>query len=121
MVKIILFLRRKPELSAEDFDDWYLNTHVPWVVDLHRPHLARYVVNTAAHQRDLDGKPGRATTWDAVAELTYHDDAGFEAAFDEHNMSECRADTARHVIEIEHFISRETIAHREPLPTEEIQ
>ena len=55
MIKRISLLTRKPELSREEFSDYWLNVHGPMVERL--PNVIRYVQNHItddAHRHDLE-------------------------------------------------------------------
>ena len=87
MVKILFCLRRKPGLSRDAFQEYWLNRHAQLVLD--RAHLLgirRYVqshtifdprLNGMADQRGFAGEPfdGVAELWFDAAEVLYTNDA----------------------------------------------
>ena len=61
MVKVMIFLSRRPGLSAEAFEEHLRATHLPLVTQM--PGLRRLVINRV--RPDLSGAP---PAWDAIAE-----------------------------------------------------
>jgi uncharacterized protein (TIGR02118 family) len=73
MVKVIAFLRRRADLTFDDFVEHWSENHSVFVREL--PGIRRYVQN-AAHLR-----PGREWPYDGVAELWFDDVAAVKIAF----------------------------------------
>lgn len=77
MVKLIYCLRRQPQLTREQFQDYWLNTHGPLV----RGHadvlnIRRYVqLHTAAHPLNdtLQSGRGAPEAYDGIAEIWFDD------------------------------------------------
>jgi uncharacterized protein (TIGR02118 family) len=75
MIKLVFSLRRKPELSREGFQEYWLGTHGPLV----RSHaevlgIRRYVQVHALHenvQLTVQASRGAPPAYDGVAELWY--------------------------------------------------
>jgi uncharacterized protein (TIGR02118 family) len=80
MFKVVMLLNKKPELTREQFIDYYDNRHVPLVHSL----LPK---GAAVHRRNFVA-PGQATTGDcdAVVEVFYEDLETAQAAM--HAMSD---------------------------------
>jgi uncharacterized protein (TIGR02118 family) len=84
MLKLVFCLRRRPELSREEFQLYWRETHGPLV----RRHAAalgleRYVQVHTAHDdlgAALRASRGAPEPYDGVAELWWKDRAAFEAA-----------------------------------------
>jgi uncharacterized protein (TIGR02118 family) len=84
MLKLVFCLRRRPELSREEFQRYWRETHGPLV----RRHAAalgieRYVQVHAGHDdlgAALRASRGAPEAYDGVAELWWRDRAAFEAA-----------------------------------------
>lgn len=99
MFKMILTARRRPDISREDFIDYYDNRHVPF---MHRllggggasVHRRNFVVAQAA------GGPGE--DFDVFTEVLYKDRAAFEAAVrlyaDPEILRQAREDEAQFLI-----------------------
>jgi uncharacterized protein (TIGR02118 family) len=73
MVKIMVFLARRADLSAEEFERYLREQHLPLVTRL--PGLRRLVLNRA-----LPDPTGAAPAWDIVAEDSFDDPAALQAA-----------------------------------------
>jgi uncharacterized protein (TIGR02118 family) len=63
-VKMVCPLRRRPDLTHEQFVHHWLTTHVPLALE-HHPHMVRYVTNVV-DQRLSDGPE-----WDGFAEISF--------------------------------------------------
>lgn len=66
-LKWLLFVRRRPELSADDFLEHWHGTHVPLVLE-RLPSLRRYVTSPIEERLSETGDD-----WDGVAELWWED------------------------------------------------
>ena len=70
MFKVVYLLKRKNEMSLEDFRNYWLTKHVPLVLKL--PNLKRYSVNISTR----DG-----AEFDGIAELWFEDRNSMKEAF----------------------------------------
>ena len=85
MIKRVAFVRRKPELTAEQFWAHYTGPHAAIVQRM--PGLRRMVLSRAVGDQ--------VTEWDAVGELWFDSTTAVKRAFeDEQIMAELRADRA---------------------------
>lgn len=66
MIKTVTLLRRRPDLSSEDFHRHWREVHAPLVLRL--PDVVRYV-----QCRPVEGGPSTDATIDAIAEVYYAD------------------------------------------------
>jgi uncharacterized protein (TIGR02118 family) len=73
VLKVIILLSRRPDLSTEAFDQHLRETHVGLVVQM--PGLRRLVINSV--QPDPSGAP---QVWDAIAEDWFDDPEALQAA-----------------------------------------
>ena len=76
MIKVVMTLKKRPELSREEFIDYYDNKHVPFMHGL----LGRG--GASVHRRnfvDHETSPDTAD-FDVVSEVFYRDRDAFEAA-----------------------------------------
>ena len=73
MVKVMVFLARRADLTREEFERHLLEAHLPLVARL--PGLRRTVLNRA-----LPDPGGAAPAWDAIAEDWFDDPAALQAA-----------------------------------------
>lgn len=80
MFKAIILLKRKDEVSAKDFADWWLGRHAPLARGL--PDVRRIVFNL------IEEGP-----YDGVAELWFDTQAAFEAAYASDHGRAVAADT----------------------------
>lgn len=87
MLKVMIFLSRRPELSAEEFEQHLRTTHAPLVAQL--PGLRRLVVNRA--QPDPGGAP---LPWDAIAEDWFDSPEAMQAALASPQGQAVNADAA---------------------------
>jgi uncharacterized protein (TIGR02118 family) len=83
MIKRVSLVRRKPDLTAEQFWAHYTGPHAAIVQRM--PGLRRLVLSRAVGDQ--------VTEWDAVGELWFDDTAAAKRAFeDEQILAELRAD-----------------------------
>ena len=104
MVKIVWLLKRAEHLTQKEFEEWWLERHVPAARSA--PALRRYVVNLPRADT-LAGKPTADCDWDGVAEQWFDDDEALEAAYGRAVAADVRADTLAHVSRLERLIVRE--------------
>ena len=72
-MKVHIWLRKKPEMSDDEFRDYWLKTHAPITRDGYE-HLTSYVVSFVTRVPEGQERP-----YDGVAELTWPDRDGFKA------------------------------------------
>ncbi len=107
MIKVIWFLKRAEHLSLEEFHRWWLEHHVPMLVEAQKPHLKRYVVNLRWERDSLPGRPSGESVWDGCAEQWFETQADFEAVYGRTMPSPTRADVLQHVSRHERLIVHE--------------
>lgn len=73
MVRAHIWLRKKAGMSADEFRDYWLNTHAPIAGDGYE-HLKGYVVDLVTRVPE-----GQETPYDGLAVLTWDDRDGFKA------------------------------------------
>lgn len=86
MIKAVILLKRRDDMSLQDFSDWMLKEHVPLAVKLDG--LKRYQVNIA---RDADGD------YDGVSELWFDSEEAMLAAYGSEHGKAVAADSMAHV------------------------
>ena len=96
MIKAVVLLKRKDELTGEDFARWLLEEHLPMVLKL--PGLKRYQANIA---EDQDGD------FDGFSELWFDSEAAMLAAYDTDLGKAVAADSLAHVKLRKRFVVRE--------------
>jgi uncharacterized protein (TIGR02118 family) len=72
-MKVHIWLRKKPEMSDQEFREHWLTKHAPIARDGYE-HLTGYVVNLVTRVPEGQERP-----FDGVAELTWEDRDGFKA------------------------------------------
>jgi uncharacterized protein (TIGR02118 family) len=73
MMKALIWVRKREDMSDEEFRDHWLNTHAPIARDGYE-HLKGYLVNLVTRVPEGQEKP-----FDGIAELTWDDREGFKA------------------------------------------
>jgi len=86
MIKAVILLKRRDDMSLADFSDWMLTEHVPLALKLDG--LKRYQVNIA---RDPDGD------YDGVSELWFDSEEAMLAAYGTEHGKAVAADSMAHV------------------------
>ena len=86
MIKAMILLKRRDDMSLQDFTDWMLKEHVPLAVKLDG--LKRYQVNIA---KDRDGE------YDGVSELWFDSEEAMLAAYGSEHGKSVAADSIAHV------------------------
>jgi len=86
MIKAVILLKRRDDMSLQDFSDWMLKEHVPMALKLDG--LKRYQVNIA---RDPD------SPYDGVAELWFDSEDAMLAAYATAHGKAVAADSLAHV------------------------
>ncbi|MEM8769088.1 MAG: EthD domain-containing protein [Pseudomonadota bacterium] len=88
MIRITFLLRRKPELTREAFQDYWLNEHGPLVASHARHiHAMRYVqvhaIDHPANAAMAEARGGMEAPYDGVAEVTFENRDALVAALSE--------------------------------------
>jgi uncharacterized protein (TIGR02118 family) len=95
--RVLILVYRKPGMTPEDFKNHYENVHVPLVRDIAGPHFPlshkrRYIQRTelpdGTYPAILLSGSQEDFRFDAVAELTYKDEAASRASFARMNTTE---------------------------------
>lgn len=86
MIKAVILLKRRDDMSLEDFSDWMLKEHVPLALKLEG--LKRYQVNIAT-EPDND--------YDGVSELWFDSEQAMLAAYGTEHGKAVAADSLAHV------------------------
>ena len=87
MYKSIALLKRKPELSREDFIAYYENNHVPLIRRL-LPGIRGYRRNFIEPEGAFVSADAAARDFDVITELWFADRAAYEAAMAHHERPE---------------------------------
>ena len=96
MIKAVILLKRRDDMSLEDFSDWMLKEHVPLAVKLEG--LKRYQVNIATEpDNDFDG----------VSELWFDSEAAMLAAYGSDHGKAVAADSMAHVKDRKRIVVQE--------------
>lgn len=74
MVKLMAFLKRRPDLSFEQFAEHWAKVHCPMAVEC-LPQMRKYVQNLATPSS------GREWPYDGVSEVWFDSMADYKAAF----------------------------------------
>jgi uncharacterized protein (TIGR02118 family) len=108
VVKVIVLLPRRSEMSREDFERYMRETHLPLVVRM--PGLRRLVVNWV-----LPDPNGPVLAYEAVAEDWFDDAQALGAAFASPE-GKAVVDDAPNVFDMAHFALLVTEEEEIPLP-----
>jgi uncharacterized protein (TIGR02118 family) len=73
MMKVLIWARKRDEMSDEEFRDHWLNTHAP-IAGSGYEHLKGYTVNLVTRTPEGQERP-----FDGIAELSWDDRDGFKA------------------------------------------
>ena len=96
MIKAVVLLKRKDELSAEAFADWLLKEHLPMVLKL--PGLRRYQANIATDTDD---------DFDGFSELWFDSEDAMLSAYGTDLGKAVAADSLAHVKLRKRFVVEE--------------
>jgi uncharacterized protein (TIGR02118 family) len=96
MLKVISLLKRREDMSFEDFATWVVDDHAEFAKQL--PGLRKYVVNVA---RDGDGP------FDSANELYFDDEDARATAFGTEAGKAAGADAAAHTSQRVHLATTE--------------
>ncbi|SCW69729.1 conserved hypothetical protein [Sphingobium faniae] len=90
MLKLVMFVKRRPDLSHEAFREHYENVHAP-LASANMPQIIKYVRNYLAPLPNQPEPP-----CDCVTEMWYEDEAGLKET-----MAWMRSDASRELHEDE--------------------
>lgn len=84
MIKLTFCVTRKPEISEEDFHDYWLNNHGPLVKSVRKDlHIAKYIqthaINTPANEATAAVR-GAPVRYDGIAELWWENEEALAKA-----------------------------------------
>lgn len=96
MIKAVVLLKRKDDLSVEGFAQWLLEEHLPMVLKL--PGLKRYQANIAKDPED---------DFDGFSELWFDSEEAMLAAYGTELGQAVAADSLAHVKLRKRFVVRE--------------
>ena len=74
--KILLFMKRRPDISVEDFRDYYENHHAP-LCQKYSSGMVRYLRRYLDPQPHPETGPGDDMPFDVITELWFDDEAVF--------------------------------------------
>jgi uncharacterized protein (TIGR02118 family) len=98
VLKVISLIKRREDLSHDEFRTWYLERHAPMGKDL--PGLREYRVSVV-EQDDPD------LPYHAVSELYFDDEDAFKAAFATEAGKAAGADVAAHAADRVRLVTHE--------------
>jgi uncharacterized protein (TIGR02118 family) len=75
--KILLLMKRRPDISVEAFRDYYENNHVPFCLQ-HRGAMTRYIRRFIDPQDHPETGPAGELPYDVITELWFDDEAAFK-------------------------------------------
>ena len=99
MLKVFSLIKRREDLSLDEFRDWILNQHAPMGKEL--PGLREYHVSVI--EEDAADLP-----YHAVTELYFDDEDAFKAAFASEAGKAAGADVAAHAGDRVRLLTSET-------------
>jgi uncharacterized protein (TIGR02118 family) len=106
MQRVVIYLKRRPDLLQPDFFDWWLGQHRALAEQL--PGLRHYIISLAASGPDVP--------FDGMAELWFDDLAAADAAFASPAGQAARADAEAHVAQRERLNLTEHSIIESPAP-----
>ena len=81
MIKLVAFLKRKPGLTREEFEDHWLHRHAPLIANT--PELARHIVRYEQHRRTPDHEWMGSPEYDGITIQWMESPKSFEAFVNE--------------------------------------
>ena len=106
MIKVVWFLKKADQLSVEEFQRWWLDSHAPLIVAKQGELLRRYVINVRSND-ELPAATGVACEWDGFAEEWFEAEEDASRAFSLPSSTETRADVMRHVSKMTRLVVTE--------------
>ena len=100
MLKIISLLKRKEDLSREEFYDWAKNEH---------PQLAKGLLNIRGYHMNVARLDEPEAAFDAISEMWFDDAAAFDAAFATPHGQQTREDAIGHASQRIHVRAEEIV------------
>ncbi|MCB2079986.1 MAG: EthD domain-containing protein [Novosphingobium sp.] len=79
--KILLFMKRRPGMSIEDFRDYYENRHVPLCMK-YTQGISRYVRRYIEPQRHAESGTNEELPYDVITELWFDDEETWKGTVD---------------------------------------
>jgi uncharacterized protein (TIGR02118 family) len=76
--KILLFMKRRPDLSVEQFRDYYESRHVPLCMK-YASGLSRYIRRFINPQPHPETGPAGEPAFDVITEMWFDDEATYKA------------------------------------------
>jgi uncharacterized protein (TIGR02118 family) len=77
--KILLFLKRRPGMTVEEFKDYYENRHVP-LCSKYTSALSRYIRRYLTPHPNPDTGAKDELPYDVITEMWYEDEAAYRTA-----------------------------------------
>ncbi|MCG8358454.1 MAG: EthD family reductase [Kiloniellales bacterium] len=97
MIKAVVLLKRREDMSRSDFVHWYLDEHVPLALAL--PNLRRYQANIVEGEADGD--------YDGFSELWFDSETAMLESYATETGKGVAADSLAHVSRRERIVVRE--------------
>lgn len=104
MLKVLWFIQRTPDVTAEQFRTWWLDVHGPEIVDRQKGYLRRYTIRFPSATEPQLAEGGPATVWDGVAEQWFDDRAAMDECHTIQASEEILADVAAHIGRVESLV-----------------
>ncbi len=100
MLKVMSLMKRREDLSFEDFRNWALNQH---------PKLALKLPNLRGYRMNVLQKENPDSAYDVISEMWFDDDAARLAAFGTDAGKAAGGDAASHCSSRFHFLADEKV------------
>ncbi len=97
MIKAVVLLKRREDMSRGEFARWYLDDHVP--IALRLPGLVRYQANVVASDEDGD--------YDGFSELWFDSEAAMLESYATEQGQAVAADSLAHVSRRQRIVVKE--------------
>ncbi len=97
MIKAVVLLKRREDMSREEFARWYLDDHVP--IALRLPGLVRYQAYVVASDEDGD--------YDGFSELWFDSEAAMLESYATEQGQAVAADSLAHVFRRQRIVVKE--------------
>lgn len=79
---MLLFMKRRPGLSMEEFQDYYENRHVPLALKYDAGAITRYVRRNIQPQPHAESGTNEELPYDVISELWLRDEGAWKATVD---------------------------------------